>query len=353
MAREKICGIYKIENLVNGKVYVGQTIDLHKRKLEHFAILRRDGHCNMHLQSAFNKYGEDNFKFSVLEICAPENCDAREIYWIEQLRATDDKCGYNLADGGSSGGGKSVFKPVICLSTNQIFRSVVDAAEQYEVVPETIRSACLGKYANGMRSKLYKQPTFWMYYDKYVKLSEIDKSKLLCDLLNRRQKSLDKISTVQAIPVVLLNTREEFQSISDAADKYGLDISALSRCCKHQHHSSGEDPSTHERLCWVFKDEYVTLTEEKIESLLYTAQHPPKRNPEGSWRKVVLLHPFEIFDSISRAAEKYNLTVTHICTCCRGKRNYAGFHPETKMKLHWMYYDEYLEAKPNGNEIVA
>ena len=35
MAREKICGIYKIENLVNGKVYIGQSVDIYKRWIEH------------------------------------------------------------------------------------------------------------------------------------------------------------------------------------------------------------------------------------------------------------------------------------------------------------------------------
>jgi group I intron endonuclease len=60
-------GIYTIKNKVNGKVYVGQSISLRKRKHDHFRALRTNTHYNTHLQSSWNKYGEDNFTFEVVE----------------------------------------------------------------------------------------------------------------------------------------------------------------------------------------------------------------------------------------------------------------------------------------------
>ena len=60
--------IYKILNLVNGKFYVGSTMHtFRKRKSEHIAALKKGYHFNNHLQSAWNKYGEENFKFEIIE----------------------------------------------------------------------------------------------------------------------------------------------------------------------------------------------------------------------------------------------------------------------------------------------
>ena len=64
-------GIYCIENIVNKKKYIGQSIDLENRKYEHFWMLKGNNHDNRHLQNSYNKYGENNFKFRVLLYCEP------------------------------------------------------------------------------------------------------------------------------------------------------------------------------------------------------------------------------------------------------------------------------------------
>lgn len=58
-------GVYHIINLNTGWFYVGSTIDLHKRKQEHFRRLRLNKHHNQYLQRSFNKHGEDKFVFIV------------------------------------------------------------------------------------------------------------------------------------------------------------------------------------------------------------------------------------------------------------------------------------------------
>jgi group I intron endonuclease len=65
--RKKIIGIYKITNLINDMVYIGQAVDIYARQCRHFSMLKRNVHTNKHLQSAYNLYGKDNFVFSILE----------------------------------------------------------------------------------------------------------------------------------------------------------------------------------------------------------------------------------------------------------------------------------------------
>lgn len=97
MRREKIRAVYKIENVVNYKVYVGSSENYYNRMYKHKSDLRANSHCNDYLQKAWNKYGEHNFKFEILEIISIEdNIIEKEQYWIDILNVSDRNIGYNL-----------------------------------------------------------------------------------------------------------------------------------------------------------------------------------------------------------------------------------------------------------------
>lgn len=74
-------GIYKIENLINHKVYVGQSVNIKHRWFCHRRHLDNNTHTNFHLQKAWNKYGSENFKFEIIENCEKEFLNDRETYW--------------------------------------------------------------------------------------------------------------------------------------------------------------------------------------------------------------------------------------------------------------------------------
>ena len=84
-------------------MYIGQSINIEKRWRGHKCELNHNRHRNGHLQNAWNKYGEENFMFSVLEECQRNELDEKEIYWIDRRKTTTDDCGYNMQYGGSSG----------------------------------------------------------------------------------------------------------------------------------------------------------------------------------------------------------------------------------------------------------
>lgn len=78
-------GIYKITCASNNKIYVGSAVCLNKRKWRHLSNLRLNIHDNIYLQRAFIKYGEQNFKFEVIETCERENLIKREQHYLDTL----------------------------------------------------------------------------------------------------------------------------------------------------------------------------------------------------------------------------------------------------------------------------
>lgn len=81
-----VCGVYKITNLINGKIYIGSSKNLRNRLWEHRALLRHNKHQNAHLQNAWNKYGEINFDYAILEKCNIEDQYTREQYYIDKYK---------------------------------------------------------------------------------------------------------------------------------------------------------------------------------------------------------------------------------------------------------------------------
>jgi len=91
------CGIYKIFNKINGKTYIGSSLNLQNRKYKHFWMLSSNSHDNQYLQNSFNKYGEEFFGFEIIEECNKNQLIDRENFYILQYKSNDLNYGYNLA----------------------------------------------------------------------------------------------------------------------------------------------------------------------------------------------------------------------------------------------------------------
>ena len=93
--------IYSIQNLINGKIYIGQTSDLDIRWNRHKNQLRKNKHINKHLQNAWNKYGGYNFKFDIVKECSDDDdLNKLEQCYIKEYNSNNAKFGYNLTSGG-------------------------------------------------------------------------------------------------------------------------------------------------------------------------------------------------------------------------------------------------------------
>lgn len=177
----KICGIYKIENKVNGKIYIGQSVDIKSRWRGHRHYLNTNTCNNNYLQNAWNKYKKDNFKFEIMEECLKDELNEKEIYYINKFNSTNDKFGYNLEGGGNHKASVSketreklsvaiynsnnTGRPVICLNTMEIFPKMRLAYEKYNITRSSLNYCCrdILKFAGRMEDGT---PIQWEYYEK-------------------------------------------------------------------------------------------------------------------------------------------------------------------------------------------
>lgn len=82
---DRLSGIYKIQNLINGHFYVGSAVDIKRRWRQHKFDLLHNDHDNIHLQRSWNLYGDKNFEFTVVEYCEKTSLVLKEQYWMDTL----------------------------------------------------------------------------------------------------------------------------------------------------------------------------------------------------------------------------------------------------------------------------
>ena len=96
-------GIYIIKNIINNKVYIGQSVDIHRRWLVHYSLGKIDANpnraeFNSQLHTAMRELGRENFYIEILEECEKDKLNDREIFWINYYNSY--KNGYNATKGG-------------------------------------------------------------------------------------------------------------------------------------------------------------------------------------------------------------------------------------------------------------
>lgn len=208
--------IYKITNLIDRKIYIGQTSrDFEERKRNHLSRLRRGVHDNIYLQSSWNKYGEFNFLFEIIQECEIEQLDELERFWISFFDATNKTYGYNFETGGSNNKRldhetrSKLGKAVILTNTKERFVSATAGAQKYGLSQGSVSSCCrgllrsAGKLPNGEYS-------VWVFEEDY------DASK---DYTFKRHSGSHN---PRAKKVVCLTTNEQFETMRQAGEHFKI-----------------------------------------------------------------------------------------------------------------------------------
>lgn len=148
--------IYKITNLINNKIYIGQTInDVDLRFRQHLSAARNGSHLYLH--QAIRKYGAENFQVEILETIANESLNNREIYYIKKYNSNNSIHGYNLDSGGGNGHiahpNHSRYTRPVCkydLQGNFIkrYESIVECAEDNNIYPSNVSACVQGKFTS-------------------------------------------------------------------------------------------------------------------------------------------------------------------------------------------------------------
>lgn len=244
--------IYKHTNLINQKVYIGQTCE--SLSVRSGVNGLRYARTSPIFWKAIQKYGWENFSHEIIEdnISSKEEANKREQYWIKYYDCCildgKDK-GYNINRGGQ--GFTSEFasqiskqnweneeyrqkfcKPVICVNTQKIYPSIIEASLDTGINKTGIAKACAKVHHSAGIDEL-GQMIQWEYYEEGKKYTYKDPKK--------EDKKFTK--------VICTTTGEIFDNITEAAKKYNINRSCISACVHGSQKTSGKLPDG-TRLHW-------------------------------------------------------------------------------------------------------
>lgn len=170
--------IYKIQNTINSKVYIGQTTQtLKKRFSGHCCYSKTDRSVNMYIKRAIHKYGRENFSIELLEECPIEQMSEREKFWISYYDSYNS--GYNLTLGGQD---SNYFSLNRLENTIDIKKFVEYIKEFRPLAIEVARHFNISKYSVHNLIKRLEDPDLILnYYNprKGKSIEDIDKLELL------------------------------------------------------------------------------------------------------------------------------------------------------------------------------
>lgn len=260
---DTICGIYMIKNIVNGKVYIGQSVDIYTRWYNHKRDLSNSVHYNTHLQKSWNKYGESSFEFSIIKTCDQNDLDLLEVKYISLYNSCDSKFGYNMSFGGA-GGGIPNDKVRVKLSianigeNNPMFgkHHTTETKKKISEAKTGDKNAMYGK--RGELSPNYGRK----HTDEFRKRqSEIQKGKRMSEeALIKQSISKSGQNNPRSKAVYCSELNEYFWGAQDVQNKYGISRDGVAKCCKGKQETAGKHPITGEKLHWVYVDEWQVMS---------------------------------------------------------------------------------------------
>lgn len=312
-------GIYKIQNLINGKCYIGQSIDIEKRwKVEKNSAFNENSKSYSYpISKAFRKYGIENFDFQVLEICNKESLNEKEKYWIQYYDSYQK--GYNQTLGGDSGSPQvekdNILGIISDLKITNLYHKEI--ANKWNVSQELVQGINTGRYwyqtnEDYPLQKQHKSYGFEIhkYYCKRCGKEISNGSEYCRECANILQRKVDRPSKEELFNF-LKNNKGNFTL---AGKKYDVTDNAVRKWCKLYNipfHSS----------------DYKTKNE-TFENLSNATINKKVKQLDVNGNVI------NIFNSLGEAARAINKPSggSHIGAVCRGER-------KTAYGFKWEFYN--------------
>ncbi|NHN31173.1 GIY-YIG nuclease family protein [Paenibacillus agricola] len=191
--------IYLIENVANGTVYVGSTVNSSSRLTKHRYMLKKGNHRNRLLQADYDNYGLDQFKFTSIEEVNSKVRYEREQFWMDRYRETNNL--YNIFPIAGKSSGRIHF--------DETKRKMSRASKGRRPSEKTLLAS-----ANARRGKPMPEET-------RKKLSEAHKKRD-----NRGSRSTNaKLTETKVEDILARILKGELQE--DIAKAYGVSVSAI------------------------------------------------------------------------------------------------------------------------------
>lgn len=166
--------IYEINNTENGKRYIGSTSQWERRKYEHTHLLKNGNHGNSHLQNAWNKYGSDAFKFSIIE--------ETDQQFAEEQKYLDEAKWSNLYNISKNAGGGDIFSTLSEEDKKQFREKSKHVGEENGMYGESHTEEAQEK----MKKKADGRYTLEWFIDRYGEEEGRQKYKERCEWLSER-----------------------------------------------------------------------------------------------------------------------------------------------------------------------
>lgn len=235
---KKIAGIYKITNLINSKIYIGSSSNLKSREYSHFWKLNNNSHSNKHLQSAYNKYGKDNFIFEIIEIIEDDKMLlSREQYYLDKLNTCNISIGYNKSPtAGSNLGYKASNETRLKISMAMTgFKHSEESKLKLSISRKGMIFSDIHKYklSKARKSRVTKDET-------RLKISAALKNRIRKPHTEESKLKMS-INSLGKAGRKILNIDENiiFNTITEASKHYNIDSSAISKVCRNKKISAG------------------------------------------------------------------------------------------------------------------
>ena len=237
--KKNICGIYEIINVVNKKRYIGKSVDIDARWCHHIRSLNNNKHHNRHLQKAWNKYGEHNFQFSVIEVCEEFELNQKEMHYIAKFNSTDSQYGYNLTFGGEG----NVPTDDVRTRKSQLFSG--------ENNPMFGRKGCLSPVYGIRKTQEQIQNMIDSRWTEEKRLANSVR------VIGKNNPMFGRVGAQnsESRAVMCVETGMIFESMSLAAKWCHLKNSPMiGQVCLGKRKSAGKHPITGEKLHWKYVD---------------------------------------------------------------------------------------------------